>query len=94
MFKRKDYALELHSEMKTIYENLDTFDFRKWHQEKMNYFNDTLCGYFDYYQRLYHIFSAIIYYLPYDIKRDKQLHYEYLQATTRFLNEMIVQNSN
>ena len=26
--QKKDYALELHSEMKTIYENLDTFDFK------------------------------------------------------------------
>ena len=32
--QKNDYTLELHSEMKTIYENLDTFDFRKWHQEK------------------------------------------------------------
>ena len=45
--QKKDYTLELHSEMKTIYENLDTFDFKKWRQEKMNYFNDTLCGYFN-----------------------------------------------
>ena len=92
--QKKDYTLELHSEMKTIYENLDTFDFRKWHQEKMNYFKDTLGGYFHYYQRVYHIVIAIIYFLLYDIKRDKQLHYEYLQATSRLLDEMIVQNSN
>ena len=60
----------------------------------MNYFNCTLGGYFHYCQRVYHIFIAIIYYLQYDIKRDKELHYEYLQATSRFLDEMIVQNSN
>ena len=56
MFKRKDYTLELHVEMKTIYENIDKFDFYKWHQEKKNYYEDTLCGYFNYYQRVYHIF--------------------------------------
>ena len=26
--QKKDYKLELHSEMKTIYENRDTFDFK------------------------------------------------------------------
>ena len=36
--QKKGYTLELHSEMKTIYENLDTFDFKKWHHEKMNCF--------------------------------------------------------
>ena len=77
--QKKDYTLELHIEMKTMYENLDTFDFYQWHQEKMNYFKDTLCGYFHYYQRVYHIFIAIIYYLQYDKTRDKQLHYEYLK---------------
>ena len=92
--QRKDYTLELHLEMKTVYENIDKFDFYQWHQEKMNYFKDTLCGYFNYYQRVYHIFSSITHYLQYDVKGDKQLHYEYLEATTEFLNEMIVQNSN
>ena len=91
--QKKDYTLELHIEMKTMYENLDTFDFYKWHQEKMNYFKDVLCGYFNYYQRVHHIFLAIIYYLQYNVKRDKQLHYEYLEATAEFLDEMIVQNS-
>ena len=95
--QKKDYTLELHIEMKTIYENLDTFDFYKWHQEKKNYFGDTSCGcfhYCHYYQRVYHIFIKITHYLQYDIKRDKQLHSEYLKATTEFLDEMIVQNSN
>ena len=92
--QKKDYTLELHSEMRTIYENLDTVDFRKWHQEKMYYFKDTLGDCFDYYQRVHHMFIAIIYYLKYHIKRDKKIHYEYSQATSRFLNEMIVQNSN
>ena len=92
--QNKGYTLDLHTEMKTMYENLDTFDFYKWHQEKKNYFKDVLCGYCDYYQRVHHIFIAIIYYLQYRVKRDKQLHYEYLQATSEFLNEMIVQNSN
>ena len=32
--RRKYYTLELHLEMKTIYENIDKFDFYKWHQEK------------------------------------------------------------
>ena len=32
--QKKDYTLDLHTEMKTMYENLDTFDFYKWHQEK------------------------------------------------------------
>ena len=80
--------------MKTIYENLDTFDFYQWHQEKINYYKDVLCGYFHYYQRVHHIFIAIIYHLQYRVNIDKQLHYEYLQATSEFLNEMIVQNSN
>ena len=92
--QRKDYTLVLHLEMKTICENIDKFDFYKWHQEKKNYYEDTLCGYFSYYQRVYHIFIAIIYHVQYHVKRDKQLHYEYLEATTEFLNEMIVQNSN
>ena len=76
-----------------MYENLDTFDFYQWHQEKMNYFKGVLCGYFHYYQRVYHIFVKIIYYLQYRVKRDKQLQYEYLEATTEFLDEMTVQNS-
>ena len=91
--QKKDYTLELHIEMKTMYENLDTFDFYQWHQEKKNYFKDVLCGYFHDYQRVHHIFVKIIYYLQYHVKRDKQLHYEYLEATTEFLDEMIVQNS-
>ncbi len=91
--QKKDYTLELHIEMKAMYENLDKFDFYKWHQEKKNYFKDTLCGYMDYYQRVYHIFIKIIYYLQYHVKRDKQLHYEYSETTTEFLDEMIVQNS-
>ena len=92
--QKKDYTLEFHIEMKTMYENLDTFDFYQWHQEKMNYYKDVLGGYFHYYQRVYHIFIKIVYHLQYRVKIDKQLHYEYLQATTEFLNEMIVQNSN
>ena len=91
--QKKDYTLELHIEMKTMYENLDTFDFYEWHQEKMNYYKDILCGYANYYQRVYHIFIAITYYLQYDKNRDKQLHYDYLEVTTEFLNEMIVQSS-
>ena len=71
--QKKDYTLELHSEMRTIYENLDTFDFRKWHQEKMYYFKDTLGGYFGYYPRVRHIFIAIIYHLKYHIRRDKKI---------------------
>ena len=92
--QKKVYTLELHLEMKTIHESIDKFDFYKWHQEKKNYYEDTLCGYFNYYQRVNHIFSSITHYLQYDVKRDKELHYEYLEATTEFLNEMIVQNSN
>ena len=49
--------------------------------------------FFNYYQRVHHIFLAIIYYLQYNVKRDKQLHYEYLEAAAEFLDEMIVQNS-
>ena len=48
---KDEYTLELHSEMKTMSENLDKFDFYQWHQEK-NYFNDTLCGYFYYKSRV------------------------------------------
>ena len=90
---KEDYTLEIHSEMKTMYENLDTFDFYKWHQEKKNYFKDVSLGYFQYYHRVSKFFIEIIYHLQYNIKRDKQLHCECLQATSRFLNEMIVQNS-
>ena len=92
--QKKDYTLELHIEMKTMYENLDTFDFYQWHQEKMNYYKDVLCGYFHFYHRVYHIFIKITHSLQYRVNIDKQLHYEYLQATSEFLNEMIVQNSN
>ena len=31
---KDEYTLELHTEMKTMYENLDKFDFYKWHQGK------------------------------------------------------------
>ena len=91
--QKKDYTLELHIEMKRMYENLDICDVYKWHQEKNNYFKDILCGYFTYYQRVHHIFLAIIYYLQYHKKRDNTLNYEYLEATSEFLGEMIVQNS-
>ena len=91
--QKKGYTLELHSEMKTIYENLDTFDFRKWHQEKMRIISKILYVVIFIIIKEYIIFLLIIYYLPYDIKRDKQLHYEYLQTTSRLLDEMIVQNS-
>ena len=50
------YTLEVHSEMKSMYENLDKFDFYKWHREKQNYFNDALGSYFEYYQMVYHFF--------------------------------------
>ena len=49
---KEEYTLEIHSEMKTMYENLDTFDFYQWHQEKKNYYKDILCGYFHYYHRV------------------------------------------
>ena len=90
---KEEYTLEIHSEMKTMYENLDTFDFYKWHQEKKNYFKDVLCGYFHYYHRVSKFFIEIIYHLHYYKNRNKQLHCAYLQETSRFLNEMIVQNS-
>ena len=54
--QKKGYTLELHIEMKTMYENLDTFDFYTWHQEKKTYFKHVLCDYFHYYQREYIIF--------------------------------------
>ena len=41
-----------------------------------------------YYQTVYHIFIAI----KYHIRRDNNLHNEYLEATSRLLDEMIVQN--
>ena len=66
--QKKDYTLELHIEMKAMYENLDKFDFYKWHQEKKNYFKDVLCGYFNYYQRVHHIFIKILLYLQYHAK--------------------------
>ena len=87
--QKKDYTLELHLEMKAIYENLDKFDFYKWHQEKKNYFGDTLCGYFYSYQRVHHIFTETIY----QLNRENKLHYEYVEETSEFLNHMIVQNS-
>ena len=57
-------------------------------------FKDALGGYFHYYQRVYHIFSAIIHYVQYKIQSNKQLRYEYMEATLQFLDEMIVQSSN
>ena len=91
--QKKDYTPELHNEMKTMYENLDKFDFYKWHQEKKSYYKDTLCGYADYYQRVYHIFIKIIYYLK--STNDNNISFEilYEEEATQFLNEMIVQNS-
>ena len=89
--QRKDYTLELHLEMKTIYENIDKFDFYKWHQEKKNYFGDTSCGcfhYLQYYQRVYHIFIKILY----KLHSENKLHYDYVEETTEFLNYMVVQN--
>ena len=91
--QKKDYTLELHSDMKTIHENLDTFDFKNGIMRKRKYIKNNLFGCYNYYQRVYHIFIKIIYDLQYDTKRDKQLHYEYLQATSRLLYEMIVQKS-
>ena len=91
--QKKDCTLELHNVMKTIYENLDEFDFYKWHQEKMNHFKDTLRGYFYYYQRVYHIFIKMTHDLHYDKNRDNSLTCEYLEETTDFLDEMIVQKS-
>ena len=34
--RKEDYTLEVLFEMKTLYENLDKFDFYRWHQEKKN----------------------------------------------------------
>ena len=57
------YTLEVHLEIKTMYGNLDKFDFYKRHQKTKQYYNDTLCGYANYYQMVYHIFLKIIYHL-------------------------------
>ena len=92
--QKDKYTLEVHLDMKAMYENLGTFDFRKWHQEKIKQFEDTLCGYANYYQMIYHIFLKIIHLLAYDIRRDKILPPEYLEETSEFLNQMIVQKSN
>ena len=60
-FVHKDeYTQETHNEMKAMYENLGTFDFRKWHQEKMKQFEGIVCGYFHYYQNVYG-FSYILF---------------------------------
>ena len=75
--------------MKTMHENLDKFDFYTWHQEKKNYFKDTLCGYFDCYQRVYTFFSAIIYSI---IGFSRRLSSDHLKETTRLITEMIVNN--
>ena len=91
--QKDEYTLEVHLEMKSVYENLDKFDFRKWHQEKMKHFEGTWCGYCDYYQMVYHIFLKIVYLLAYDIRRDKVLPPKHLEETSRFLEEMIVQKS-
>ena len=64
--QKEHYTLELHAEI-TMYENLDTFDFCKWHQEKKTYFKDILCGYFDYYQSISYFIKKIKY-LRYAIK--------------------------
>ena len=74
--------------MKTMYEHLDKLDICKWHQEKKNYFEYTLRGYYDCYQTVYHIFLKIVYHLN-DFKTSS----EYLEETSEFLNHMIVQNS-
>ena len=88
------YTLKVHLEMKSMYEHLDKFEFYKWHQEKKQYYNDTLCGYADYYQMVYHIFLKIIYHLK--SYADDNISFEilYSEETTEFLNYMIVQNSN
>ena len=52
--QKKNYTLELHNEMKTMYKNLDKFDFYQWHQEKKNCLKNSLCGKIDYYQRENH----------------------------------------
>ena len=91
--QKKDYTLELHSEMKTIYENLDIFDFYTWHLEKKNYYKDTLCGYANYYQRVHHIFIKIIYYLKSANNNNISFEILYEEEATEFLNQMIVQNS-
>ena len=91
--QKDKYTLEVHLEIKTMYENLDKFDFRRWHQKKTKHFEGTLCGYFNYYQMVYHIYLKIRYLLAYDIRRDKILPPENLKETSGFLNQMIVQKS-
>ena len=91
--QKDKYTLEVHLEMKATYENLDKFDFRRWHEKKMKHFEGTLCGYFNYYQMVYHMYLKITYLLAYDIRRDKILPPEYLKETSEFLNQMIVQKS-
>ena len=87
------YTLEVHLEMKSMYEHLDKFDFYKWHQEKQNYFKDILCGYADYYQMVYHIFYKTTFYLQYHTDTKNTLSCDHLEETTEFLNHMIVQKS-
>ena len=65
---KDEYTLELHFDMKTMYENLDKFDFLKWHQEKKNSLKDT--SYCIHYQMVYNIFLRIIYHLKSDDNDD------------------------
>ena len=84
-----EYTLELHCEMKQMYENLGSYDFYKWHKEKKERYKDTLCGYMDHYQRVHRFFLNIIY----EIRNHYNSDYECLSETTRFICEMIVHNS-
>ena len=90
-FVHKDkYRQEMHHDMKAMYENLGTHDFRKWHQEKKEQCRDTLCGYFHYYQNVYTFFLVINYTLrgPYS-----KSPCDHLKESKRFINEMISQKS-
>ena len=84
---KEKYTHELHVEMKTMYENLDKFEFYKWHQEKKKCFNDY--DYFHHYQRVYTFFLEIIYSI---IGFNRRLSSDHLKETTRFIQEMIVYN--
>ena len=89
---KDEYTLELHIEMKTMYENLDKFDFYKWHQEKKNYFKDILCGYLNSYQRVCKFFIVIIHQLKDGADDNISFELLYSEEATRFLGEMICTN--
>ena len=84
-----EYTLELHCEMKQMYENFGSYDFYEWHREKKERYKDTLGGYMNHYRMVHRFFLNIIY----EIRNHYNTDYECLREASRFICEMIVHNS-